>query len=107
MKKYDNYKDSGIEWIGEIPEHWDVKKLKHIKANEKNAFVDGPFGSNLKTEHFVENGEVYVIDSGLITGGKFYEKREMKTITSEHFETVRRSECRENDIIIAKIGANF
>jgi type I restriction enzyme S subunit len=25
------YKDSGIEWIGEIPEHWEVKKLKHIK----------------------------------------------------------------------------
>ncbi len=23
-------KDSGIEWIGEIPEHWEVKKLKHI-----------------------------------------------------------------------------
>ena len=27
MKKYDNYKDSGIEWIGEIPEHWDVKRI--------------------------------------------------------------------------------
>jgi len=27
MKKYDKYKDSGIEWIGEIPEHWEVKKL--------------------------------------------------------------------------------
>ena len=23
-------KDSGIEWIGEIPEHWEVKKLKHV-----------------------------------------------------------------------------
>ena len=22
MKKYDNYKDSGIEWIGDIPDHW-------------------------------------------------------------------------------------
>ena len=30
MKKYDSYKDSGIEWIGEIPEHWEVKKLKHL-----------------------------------------------------------------------------
>lgn len=29
MEKYDNYKDSGIEWIGEIPEHWEVKKIKH------------------------------------------------------------------------------
>ncbi len=23
-------KDSGIEWLGEIPEHWEVKKLKYI-----------------------------------------------------------------------------
>ena len=30
MKKYDNYKDSDIEWIGEIPEHWEVKRLKNI-----------------------------------------------------------------------------
>jgi restriction endonuclease S subunit len=28
MKKYDNYKDSGIEWIGDIPEHWNISKLK-------------------------------------------------------------------------------
>jgi len=30
MKRYDSYKDSGIDWIGEIPEHWELKKLKHL-----------------------------------------------------------------------------
>lgn len=30
MKKYEKYKDSGIEWIGEIPEHWEVKRLKSL-----------------------------------------------------------------------------
>lgn len=30
MKRYDSYKDSGIEWIGEIPGHWEVKRLKQI-----------------------------------------------------------------------------
>ncbi len=29
MKKYDSYKDSGIEWIGEIPSHWDVTRIKY------------------------------------------------------------------------------
>lgn len=29
MKKYDSYKDSGIEWIGDIPSHWDAVKLKY------------------------------------------------------------------------------
>ena len=25
MKRYDSYKDSGVEWIGEIPSHWKSK----------------------------------------------------------------------------------
>jgi len=29
MKPYLKYKDSGIEWIGEIPEQWEVTKLKY------------------------------------------------------------------------------
>ena len=38
MKKYQSYKPSGIEWIGEIPEGWNVKKLKELfeNRNEKN-----------------------------------------------------------------------
>lgn len=28
-KPYERYKDSGVEWIGEIPEHWDVYRVKH------------------------------------------------------------------------------
>jgi len=37
MKRYEKYKDSGIEWIGEIPIHWEVKKLKYIaNANPSN-----------------------------------------------------------------------
>jgi type I restriction enzyme, S subunit len=28
MKRYSSYKDSGVEWIGEIPKGWSVKKLK-------------------------------------------------------------------------------
>lgn len=86
---------------------WQDFRIKDLKANINCAFVDGPFGSNLKTEHFVEDGDVYVIDSGFITSGDFLIHREFRTITKEHFQTVKRSQCRENDIIIAKIGANF
>jgi len=28
MKRYERYKDSGVEWVGEIPEGWEVRKLK-------------------------------------------------------------------------------
>lgn len=30
MKKYDSYKDSGVEWIGEIPEHWEYSPVKYF-----------------------------------------------------------------------------
>lgn len=29
MKVYPKYKDSGVEWLGEIPDHWQVKKVKY------------------------------------------------------------------------------
>lgn len=30
FEKYDAYKDSGIQWIGQIPEHWEIEKAKWI-----------------------------------------------------------------------------
>ena len=30
MKKYENYKDSGLEWLGIVPEHWEIIKVKYI-----------------------------------------------------------------------------
>lgn len=33
--RYDKYKDSGIAWIGEIPEHWKVKKEKSFQKEER------------------------------------------------------------------------
>ncbi|ELQ2463645.1 restriction endonuclease subunit S [Vibrio vulnificus] len=99
-------KDSGVEWLGEVPEHWVVCCLKHIKGENKGSFVDGPFGSNLKSEHFVDNGDVYVIESNFATTG-LLDTAKLKTISTEHFETISRSETTEGAIIIAKIGARY
>ena len=30
MKQYKTYKDSGVEWIGDIPEHWKLTKIKNV-----------------------------------------------------------------------------
>ena len=29
MNTYPKYKSSGVNWIGLIPSHWDIKKLSH------------------------------------------------------------------------------
>lgn len=36
MPKYEVYKDSGEGWISKVPEHWEVKKLKHIFFEKKH-----------------------------------------------------------------------
>lgn len=41
-------KDSGVIWIGEIPEHWDVKRIRYIIEQGANGIRVGPFGSSLK-----------------------------------------------------------
>jgi type I restriction enzyme, S subunit len=28
--RYPKYKDSGVEWLGQVPEHWEVKRLKYL-----------------------------------------------------------------------------
>ncbi len=28
MQRYDTYKDSGVKWLGEIPSHWEMRKMK-------------------------------------------------------------------------------
>ena len=37
MNRYERYKDSGIPWLGEVPEYWEVKRLKFLT----NKIVDG------------------------------------------------------------------
>ena len=34
MSRYETYKPSGIDWIGDVPKHWEVKRLKNIVLND-------------------------------------------------------------------------
>jgi len=43
MKKYPKYKNSGIAWLGDIPEHWGYSKLKKI-ANFRRGSFPQPYG---------------------------------------------------------------
>lgn len=50
MKRYDSYKDSGIEWIGEIPSHWTTENGKYLLnilpgyPADSNLFVKEDYG---------------------------------------------------------------
>lgn len=66
MPKYEAYKDSGVEWIGEIPIHWELKKLKFISFINKQSLPENT-SRNLTLEY---------VDIGSVTLEKGIEKVE-------------------------------
>ena len=84
---------------------WEQRKLEDISANYKYSIVDGPFGSDLKTADYTEDG-VLVMQSNYITGGKF-EIKQPYFVSTDKAEQLSRCHCKGGDILIAKIGANF
>lgn len=57
MKQYDSYKDSGVEWIGEVPNHWEIMPLKFT----------GTFGNGLtySPKDVVDNGILVLRSSNI------------------------------------------
>ncbi len=86
-------------------DYWEQRKLEDISANYKYSIVDGPFGSDLKTADYTEDG-VLVMQSNYITGGKF-EIKQPYFVSTDKAEQLSRCHCKGGDILIAKIGANF
>ena len=53
IKKYEHYKDSYVEWIGDVPEHWEVRKLKYL-AKINSAVLPENFDKT-KTIYYIDN----------------------------------------------------
>ena len=88
--------------LGRIPKSWEVKKLNEL-SDGRFGIVDGPFGSNLKTEHYKPYG-VPVIQSGFVTTGHF-KAESYVYVDEEKFQSEIRSSVKSGDLVMAKIGA--
>jgi len=106
LKTYPKYKHSGIQWIGEIPEGWEVDKVKHYKKDVKFSIVDGPFGTQLHSEEYVDEGIPVVRVTNLTYNGDFFSEN-MVFIREEKYSELKRSSIKEGDILIAKTGATI
>lgn len=101
MEKYDNYKDSGIEWIGEIPEHWEVKKVNYCFAQ----IGSGTTPTAGKSEYY-ENGEFNWLQTGDLNDNEIFETS--KKVTQEalnEYSTLRFYP--KNSLVIAMYGATI
>ncbi len=86
----------------DIAKDWDVFSLDEVKLDEQNSFVDGPFGSCLKTSDYTESG-IPVIQLNNIGIGEFI-PNEMNFTSEEKFEELKRAQIFPGDIIIAKMA---
>ena len=55
-KPYPAYRDSGVEWIGQVPEHWDIARIKRTSSLRTDRCTDAPEGSQYIGLEDVEAG---------------------------------------------------
>lgn len=93
-------KDSGVEWIGKIPEQWKVAKLKFVAS-----FYNGDRSSKYPSgTDIVDEGVIFVTSNNL--GNTFLDTTiSTKYITKEKYDDLGGAKIRINDIIFCLRGS--
>lgn len=84
--------------MSDLPPGWDWATIGSVA----DSLVDGPFGSNLKTEHYQSNG-IRVIRLQNIADGRFNDM-DKAYISEEHAKSLSRHDARPGDVLIAAMG---
>ncbi|MGX6510106.1 restriction endonuclease subunit S [Rhodococcus sp. SJ-2] len=80
------------------PRGWTVAELGSLA----DKFSDGPFGSNLKSSHYVDEG-VRVIRLQNIGVGEFVDK-DRAYVAEDHYSTLSHHDCRPGDVLVGTLG---
>ena len=80
------------------PKKWNLLSFREAGVR----LSDGPFGSNLKSEHYTTEG-VRVIRLGNIGVGQFIDN-DKSYISEQHYEKLRKYTCRSGEIVIGTLG---
>ncbi|HBC3359158.1 TPA: restriction endonuclease subunit S [Vibrio parahaemolyticus] len=90
--------DSGVEWLGEVPEHWEVTSIKY-----QCALIDGDRGSNYPNENdYVESGIPFFSSKNIVN----YKltKKNLNYISKSKFASLGRGKLVHGDLIITVRG---
>ena len=96
-------KDSGVEWMGEIPQDWEVARIKNLSdADVENAFVDGDW---IESPYIVDEGIRY-LTTGNIGDGK-YKEQGNSYITYKTFVELNCKYAYPNDLVFSRLNAPY
>lgn len=99
MKKYDNYRDSGIEWIGEIPSHWSNTRIKFTVKEKDSLFIDGDW---IESKVITASGIRYITTGNVKVGQ--YSEQGNGYISEQTFHELNCTEIYEGDLIISRLN---
>lgn len=94
-------KDSGIEWIGEIPSSWHLTKVRRIIEQSKNGIKFGPFGSALTNKTSGE-APIYIYGQANLVANDFSFAK--NRISEETYSTLSSYEVVPGDICLSMMG---
>ena len=94
-------KPSGIDWIGDIPAHWDIKRLKYLLEQSDENMKVGPFGSALSGGDIVNEGK-WVYNQRVVLDDNFNETDSF--ITEEKFQEMKGFVVKGGDLLITTRG---
>lgn len=99
-QKYTEYKDSGVEWLGKIPSHWDMWKLSHAY----NEIGSGTTPSTSNEENF--EGDIPWITTGELRENVILDtKKKVSKKTIDQFPTLKKYPV--GSVAIAMYGATI
>ncbi|MCL4410533.1 MAG: restriction endonuclease subunit S [Gammaproteobacteria bacterium] len=87
-------KDSGVEWLGEVPAHWGLSKLKFL--------IERLIDTEHKTVPFDDDGDFYVARTSDIRNGKLDLNHARRTDSEGYTEWTKRGPPRKGDIIFTR-----
>ncbi|GEP12015.1 restriction endonuclease subunit S [Methylobacterium gnaphalii] len=90
-------KDSGIDWLGQIPAHWEVKPLKRISPRVTVGIVVTP------AAYYADEGVLAL--RGLNVRIMGFDLSDTRNITEDGHELNRKSELRQGDLVAVRTGA--
>lgn len=98
--RYERYKESGVEWLDEVPEHWVISRLGF------EAWVRARLGwRGLKADEYVEDGYVFLSTPNLKL--KQIDFDDVNYIDKQRYEESPEIQLRTGDVLLAKDGSTL
>lgn len=99
LKAYPQYKAAGIEWLSEIPSHWDSMPLKYTVKNQETDFIDGDW---IESPFITDTGVRYLTSGNV--GPGFYKEQGNGFISNETFDKLHCIEVLPGDLLISRLN---